>query len=564
MLIKTIGGLGRTYRHLHRYSEILGVGIKFGFGDLVNSLRVEQYVDLGRKVIFRGRKEKIESLTRAVRLRMVLEELGPTFIKLGQALSTRPDVMPADFVAELSKLQDEVPPFPSEQAREILEKELEAPVWEVFSSIDPKPMAAASIGQVHRARLKTGEDVVVKVQRPGIRKTIEVDLEILMHLAILMERHLEGWALHRPTSVVEEFGRTLEAELDYGSEAGNMERLAAMYADDPRVYVPTVYRKTTTAQVLTMEFVMGIKADNIKELEAAGYDLTQIASLGAELVIDQTMKRGFFHADPHPGNLLILPDHVICFLDLGMMGHLSRRSRENIADLALGVVRRDPAAMVGALLRLTEWDEEPDTQALERDVIGVVDRHFNRPLKELSLSDLLQQTFNLAFKYQMRVPPDLLLLIKALSTIEGVASRLDPNFDLIEKAAPFVRQVQMEKYNPHRLAEDFLDYALEIKDILRYMPGEVRQLLRIARKGKLRIELEHEGLEELRLTQNRTNNRLSFAIVLAALIISSSVIVHAGIPPTWHDIPLIGLAGYLVAGVMGFWLLISIIRRGMM
>ena len=282
------------------------------------------------------------------------------------------------------------------------------------------------------------------------------------------------------------------------------------------------------------------------------------------MVMEQTLVFGFFHADPHPGNLLVLPGHVICLLDMGMMGSIDRTTRETIADLCVGVIKNDPAVMVKALINLTHWEDEPDRRGLEREVSGFADLYFHRPLKELALGTLLQHIFEIARKYRLRVPPDLILLIKALSTIEGVGQQLDPDFDIIAKASPFVKKIKLGRYQPGRLAADLWEYGTELLEVIKYFPDDFRAIFRLARKGRFKIELQHHGLENLRLTQDQASNRLSFSIVLASLIIGSSVIVHSGIPPTWHGIPLIGLAGYLVAGIMGFWLLITILKKGMM
>lgn len=564
MIIRKIGIIGRTYRHMQRYREILTVLFKFGFEDLVASLKVEQYLDLGRRIIFPQRKEKIEALSRAERLRLVLEELGPTFIKLGQMLSTRPHILPRDFIEELVKLQDEVPPFPYSEARQIIESELQGPLEEIFQSIEPEPLAAASIGQVHRARLVDGEEVVIKVQRPGIRATIEVDLEILLHIATLMERHLEGMEIQRPTEVVEEFARTIEKEMDYRIELANMERFAGLFINEPKVCVPKVFSQATTGLILTMEYMDGIPARQIDRLRDAGYDLRAIAGLGADLILEQILVHGFFHADPHPGNILILPGQVVCFLDMGMMGRLNQRTRETVVDLVMTLVRKDESAVVDVLLELTEWEDEPDRRALERETVDFVNQHLYRPLKELELGKLFQQLFSLAAQYRLRVPADLLLLFKALTSLEGLGSRLDPDFDIIAQARPFVRRVRMERLHPGRVAKDFWDYGAEIINILREVPGELKAVLRLARRGKLRIEFEHRGLESMLATQDRVSNRISFAIVLASLVIGSSLVILSDIPPKWHEIPIIGLAGYVVAGIMGFWLLVSILRGGRM
>ncbi|MBW1931370.1 MAG: AarF/ABC1/UbiB kinase family protein, partial [Deltaproteobacteria bacterium] len=300
MHIRKIGIIGKTYRHIQRYRQILTVLFKYGFGDLVHTLKIEQYLEIGLQMISRKRREKIETLSRAERVRMAMEELGPTFVKMGQILSTRPDLLPVEFIQELGKLQDHVPPFEYAQAKDIIERELGVPLGQLFKDFEETPLASASIGQVHRARLVDGDEVVVKVQRPGIRKTIEVDLEIMLHLATLMEKHLEGWDIQRPPRIVEEFARTLEKELDYTIEAAHTERFAMQFIGDTTVYVPKIYREATTSRVLTMEYVSGIKASEIARLDEAGYDRREIARRGFDLIMKQIFVHGFFHADPHP------------------------------------------------------------------------------------------------------------------------------------------------------------------------------------------------------------------------------------------------------------------------
>ena len=564
MTIKKTGYITRTYRHLERLVEILGVAFKFGFDDLIDRLKIEQYLDQGRKIFFRKSRTDIEALSRAKRLRLALEELGPTFVKMGQMLSTRSDVLPPDFVIELIKLQDEVAPFPFERVKEIIETELNTPLDMTFRNIDAEPVAAASIGQVHRAELRDGSAVVIKVQRPGIKGAIDADLEIMLHLAVLMEKHLEGWDVHRPTKLVEEFARSLNNELDYTNEAANMERLASLLADDPRAYIPKVFPKATTPRILTMESIEGIRSGSLDRLKAEGYDLKAIAGRGADLMMKQIFVHGFFHADPHPGNLMILPENIICFLDLGMMGRLDRMTREEIVDLVMALVHRDESAIVGVLLALTRYEVEPDRRELERAISDLVNRHLYKPLRDIQIGKLLQQIFNVIARFRLQVPPDILLLIKALTTLEGLGQRLDPEFDVIQAASPFVREIQMARFRPRRLARNFIGYSNELFHLLKEVPGDLKAVLRLAKQGKLKIEFEHVGLTPLLNTQDRTSNRLSFAIVIASLVIGSSLIIHSGIPPKWHDIPLIGLAGYVVAGIMGFWLLISILRRGRM
>jgi len=559
-----IGNIGRSYRHMQRYRQILTVLFKYGFGDLIDTLKIEQYLEIGLQMISRKRREKIETLSRAVRVRMVLEELGPTFLKMGQILSTRPDLLPVEFMQELSKLQDEVPPFPFSEVEAAIKEDLQKPVEQIFSSFDEQPLAAASIGQVHKARMLDGKNVVVKIQRPGIQRTIEVDMEIMMHLAGLMERHLEGWDIQRPTRVVEEFTRTLERELDYTLEAAHMERFARQFEDEPAVYVPQVYREATTSRVLTMEHISGVKVSDIDRLEKEGLDRSEIAQQGLILIMKQIFVYGFFHADPHPGNIFVLPDNVICYMDFGMMGRLDLEARERFADLIMSIVHRDEREAAKALLRLTFSEEGVDYPALERDVAEFMDQHCYRPLKDVELGALLHQFLEVATRHRLGIPPDLFLTIKALSTVEGLGRVLDPDLDVIEQAAPFIKRIQLNRIHPSRIRKDMVDSGTDLFHLLKDIPREVRAILKMARQGKIKMEFEHRGLEPMLATNDRISNRLSFAIVLASLVIGSSLIVLSDIPPKWHEIPIIGLIGFLFAGFMGFWLLISIIRSGRM
>ncbi|HLZ20464.1 MAG TPA: AarF/ABC1/UbiB kinase family protein, partial [Smithellaceae bacterium] len=424
-------GIGRTYRHIQRYRQILSVLFRHGFGDVVDTLKIEQYLDIGLNIISRKSRDNVEALSRADRIRMAIEELGPTFIKVGQILSTRPDLLPMDLVTELGKLQDSVPPFEFASVKNILEEELKVPLSEIFSEFDETPLASASIGQVHRASLVGGDDVVVKIQRPGIRKTVEVDLEIMLHLATLMEKHFKDMEVHKPTQIVEEFARTLDKEMDYGMEAANLEQFAAQAGDDHCVYVPRVYREASTGKILTMEFIDGIKASQIGELEKEGLDRKEIARRGFDLILKQIFIHGFFHADPHPGNLFILPDNVICFLDFGMMGRIGRISREHFADLLMSIVSRDEEKAVHALLKLTVSDQESNRQSLERDMADLINSYAYRPLKEIDLEKFLQQMLDMMAKHRLTIPADLFLMIKSLSTVEGLGLSLDPEFDAI-------------------------------------------------------------------------------------------------------------------------------------
>ncbi len=562
MALFKITSIGRTYRHIQRYRQILTILFKYGFGDLIDILKIEQYLEIGWQMVSRKRREKIESFSRAVRVRMALEELGPTFVKMGQILSTRPDLLPVEFIQELPKLQDEVPPFPLSEVKEIIEKELRKSVDQIFSHFEEHPLAAASIGQVHRARVLDGQDVVVKVQRPGIQRTIQVDLEIMLHLAGLMEKHMEGWDIQRPTKIVEEFANTLERELDYSLEAAYMERFARQFENEPTVYVPKIFHEALTSRVLTMEYISGVKISDIDRLEQENLDRATIARQGFDLIMKQIFVHGFFHADPHPGNIFVLADNILCYIDFGMMGRIDLKSREDFADLILSIAQRNEVKTTDALLRLAVYEEEPEYASLLRDVAEFMDQHCYRPLKEVELGKLLHQLIEMVARHRLSIPQDLFLMIKALSTVEGIGRALNPDFDVIEQAGPFVRRIQLNRFSPRRIAREMADSGTDLFQLLKEIPGEVREILKMVRKGKVKIEFEHKGLEPMYSTNDRISNRLSFAIVLASLVIGSALIVLSDIPPKWYGIPVIGLAGFLFAGMMGFWLLVSIMRRG--
>ena len=562
--IKKLGAIGRTYRHLNRYQRILRVLFKYGFNDLVDRLHIDQYLESGLQMINRKPREQIARLSRPERLRLVFEELGPTFIKLGQLLSTRPDLIPAEYLDELARLQDEVPPFSLAEVHAIFREELGRSPDEVFHYFDAEPLAAASIGQVHRARLDSGAEVVVKVQRPDIENVIAVDLEILAHLAGLMEQYLEEVQGHRPTAIVQEFARSLSREIDFAVELANVQRFARQFKNNAAIHVPLVYPELSTQRVLVMEYVLGIKASMAGQLREQGYDLPLIAERGATLVMEQIFVHGFFHADPHPGNLFILPDNVVCFIDFGQMGRLSRKDREDFTDLVLDLVAGDERTVVEGVLKVTVQLGEVDRESLGRDLGGLVDLYLYRPLGELEAGRILQDLLDLVTRHKLTFKPAFYQMMKALSTVEGVGLMLDPKLELIRLARPFMRRIRLERMRPARLAEEIARTGSGYLQLLRELPEELRTILRQLRGGRMRLEFEHRGLQALGAALDRVSNRIAFAIVLAALIVGSSLIVLSDIPPHWHDIPVIGLLGFLVAGIMGFWLLLSIIRHGRM
>ncbi|MFZ5798868.1 MAG: AarF/ABC1/UbiB kinase family protein [Desulfobulbus sp.] len=560
--IRKITAIGRTYRHLNRYHQILQALFKYGFADVIELLHIDQYLETGLQMINRSPREHLERHSRPERLRMALEELGPTFIKLGQLLSTRPDFISTEYLVELTKLQDNVPPFSFAEVEEIFFAETAKKPSELFYRFEEEPLAAASIGQVHRATLKDGQDVVVKVQRPDIEEIIAVDLEILSHLATLAEMYFEEVQGHRPSAIVEEFARTLDNEIDYTVELSNIQRFASQFADNPAIHVPKVYREVSSRRILTMENIKGTKASRVERLQQMGMDLRLLAERGCNLIMEQIFVHGFFHGDPHPGNIFILPDNVICFLDFGMMGRLSRQNREDFTDLLFHIIARHERKLTDSVLKLTNHYGEVDRDALSRDLAEFLDRYLYLPLKELEAGKILHHLLELVSRHRIYFKPNLYLMMKSISTVEAVGQMLDPDLEVIRLAEPFMRRIKSDRLRLSRIADETGVTSAEYLELIRELPDELRAILRQVRQGRMKIEFEHLGVNRLRTALDQVSNRISFAIVLAALIIGSSVIVHSNIPPHWKGIPIIGLAGFLVAGVMGFWLLLSIIRHG--
>lgn len=560
--IKKIGVISRTYRHLNRYRQILSILFKYGFGDLLEMLKIDQYLEIGLQMISEKRAERTDRRTQSERLRLALEELGPTYIKLGQILSTRPDLIPVEFIDELTKLQNEVPPFAFNEVVQIVESEFGVSPEELFESLNDTSLAAASIGQVHRAVLKDGEEVAVKFQRPGIQRIIEVDLEIMLHIATLAEQNIEEMSLLRPVKIVEEFARSLEKEIDYKIEATNMERTARQFIDTPFVYIPKVYREWTTSRILTSEFIEGIKISELDKIEAAGLDRKLIVARVAEIILTQIFDHGFFHADPHPGNVFVLQNNVICLLDFGMVEVVDRHTRGDFVDLMYGIVRQDEARVAEALLKLTYWEQEPDRRAFERDVADFMGRHLYKPLKDIEFAKLFQDLLELVTNFRLRLPANIFLMMKAIGMLEGIGQALDPDFDMIANTEPFIQRAMRERFKPQRIAGDLMDVASKLLQFFQQFPKDLLDITHLIRQQRFRLQIEHQGLETMLATHDRISNRNSFSIIIAALIIGSALIVISQIPPLVFGISLIGIILFFAAAIMGIWLLIAILRKG--
>ncbi len=557
--------IDRAYRNIKRYRQIIGVFISYGFGGIIEQLNIDYYLALGKSIITfnKSSRKELVRYTKAQRLRLALEELGPTFVKLGQLLSTRPDIIPYAYVEELKKLQDEVPPFPHAEVVAQVEDAFGRPLEEIFPEFAAVPVAAASISQVHRARLASGEDVAVKIQRPNIAEIIETDIDIMMSIAELLSRHVKELENYDPVGLVREFAKTIRRELDFQVEGRHLERFARNFATDETVFITKVYWPQTTSRILTMGWVEGIKVDDLDALRAAGYDLKAIARNGATLVLRQVLEFGVFHGDPHPGNLFVLPGNVVAPLDFGIVGHLDEELSRMVLELLLAIINRDIRKLTAILTTVGVLDEDRvKMRELRSDLYDFVDRYYGIPLHQLEIGTMIRDFIGITSYHRIRFLPDMMLLLKALITIESVGRTLDPAFDMIGHAAPFVRQLMARRLSPDYLARTAWRRCQEMKSLLEIMPGETRDILRKLSRGKLKIEFAHLGLDPLGRSLDRITNRLAFSLIIAALIIGSSLIMQTKTGYLFMGYPVLGLVGFLLAGGLGFWLAVAILRSG--
>ncbi|MBN2332969.1 MAG: ubiquinone biosynthesis protein UbiB [Deltaproteobacteria bacterium] len=557
--------IDRTYRNIKRYRQIIGVFISYGFGGIIEQLNIDYYLALGKSIVTlnKGGRKKLIRYTKAQRLRMALEELGPTFVKLGQLLSTRPDLIPPSIVNELKHLQDQVSPFPYADVVQVIESSLARPLAEMFPEFNREPVAAASMSQVHQARLATGELVAVKIQRPGITQTIETDIDIMMSLAYLIAKHIPELQLYDPVGIVKEFAKTIRKELDFQVEGRHLDRFGQNFADDPTVSITSVHWPFTAREVLTMGWIEGVKISERQALIDAGLDPKIVARNGATLVLRQVLEFGIFHGDPHPGNLFVLPGNVIAPLDFGIVGHLDEEQNHLVLDLLMAVINRDIRRLTNVLSAVGVIDEDRiNMRELRADLYDFVDRYYNIPLQQIEVGSLIRDFIAITSHHHIRFLPDMMLLLKALMTIESVGRSLDPDFDMISHATPFVKQLLTRKMSPEYLAKVVWRRVQEFQSLVEMLPRETQEIIKKLSKGKLKIEFEHVGLDPLGKNLDRITNRLSFSLIISATIVASSLIMQTNTGFMFMGYPVLGIIGYLVAGGLGFWLAIAILRSG--
>lgn len=555
------GSVYRTYRNLKRYREVVSVLVKYGFGEVLDRMGIASYLRLGRRRLF-ARQQELASHTWAERVRLALEELGPTFVKLGQILSTRPFMIPVDLAVELSKLQDEVAPFDYQQVREIIRDELGDDIEKHFSTFEQTPIASASLSQVHRATTKSGERVAVKVQRPSVREIMSKDVAILRDLAVLLNRYIPEAEQFDPVGIVEEAWRTAKQEIDFTHEARNLEVFAINFLGDERIFLPRIYWGLTSQRVITLEFIDGIKISQKEKLIAAGIDPEEVVRNGGHLVAKMVFEDGYFHADPHPGNLFAMPDNRIAPVDFGMMGKLSATSLDLITDLLVAATSADARRLVRVLQSHELVREDVDAITLEADLNYFLHRYHKIPLARVNMRSLLEEAFAMITSHHVRMPPELLMLGKALVTYEEVARALYPEYDFITELLPAIKKLAGRKFKPGSIVHDMSSYLTDLRDLLVNFPFELRRITRKLRKGELGMTMQHKGLENLTQEIEKSSNRLSFSLIIAALIIGSSLIMTRQFGWTIYGIPVLGILGYVSAAVLGIGLVISIIRSG--
>ncbi|AGT32072.1 ABC transporter [Geobacillus genomosp. 3] len=553
--------IGKRVRHLGRYHEIASALLRHGFGMIVDDLGFASVLSLPPR--WRSERGKREGKTVGERIRLVLEELGPTFVKLGQIASTRPDLIPDHIIRELEKLQDQVPPFPFADVRQIVETELGGPLEVLFRSFADTPLAAASLGQVHRAVLPSGQPVAVKVQRPHISARIETDLEILQDLAMLAERRLDWAASYRLSEIVDELAKSLRQELDYTIEARHAAAFAEQFAGDPTVYVPGVFWDYTTKNVLTMEYVEGIKLGEIERLKAEGHSFKTLAERLTTAVLKQMFEYGFFHGDPHPGNVFVLPDGALVFIDFGLMGRLRPNVKHHLSSLIIALMRQSTDGVLDAIYGLGLVPDGADEGKLRDDIDELREKYYGVPLGEISLGEAVEDLLTVAFRHGIRIPSDLTLLGKALLTVEGVVETLDPQFRIMDVAEPFGRKLLKDRLRPDRVAETAWRRVADYGGMLLRLPDSLKELTKVMRRGKLQLEMTAPDLETLLHKLDQVSGRLSsslvllsFSIIMAGVMVASSL----GRPSALlRNVPMTDI-GIGMAALMIGWLLYVLFR----
>ena len=548
----------RDIGRLHNLASIL---IRYGFGDIVQRAGLGHMLERTGKALRWKYAQEINQVEAPQRVRHALEEMGPTFIKLGQVLATRVDLFPAEWIQEFEKLQDQATALPFSELSSQVEEDLGAPIEQIFPHFDNEPLAAASIAQVHRARLENGHDVIVKIRRPNIRKSIEADLRLLERLAGIVDSEIVELRRFRPKEVVRQFTLSLHRELDFAVESRNAERMATNFEDDPNIIIPRIYWEWVGERINVQEYIEGVSGRNVETLSNAGMNCKIIASRGAEAVLKMVLIDGFFHADPHPGNIIYVKQNRLAFIDFGVIGQLSEVRRDQVIDLLHAIVIKDSSRVVDVL---QDWASDTlfETTTLSAEIELFIDTYHGIPLKQLKISAMLLELSGLMRNHQLSMPPDLTLLFKTLIILEGMGRQIDPDFDLIGTAAPLLEKAMEARYRPDALAKRSWRSLVGMAEIVSSMPQDLRRLLKALRSGAFKINVDVIQLNHFGLRLDRAASRLTVGLITAALIIGSSIVMTVSGGPTLFGLPAFGLLGFLGAGVGGIWLMVSIWKGG--
>lgn len=539
---------------LKRYRHIVNIVSKYGFGIIVEKIH------LGKLFRIPIKYKKRESLSAPVRVRKMLEELGPTFIKLGQILSTRPDFVPLPYIRELEKLQDNTTKIPFDKIEEVFFNEHQKNISDIFSYFEEEPFASASISQVHRAEYQ-GNEVVVKIQKPDIEEQIDTDISIMYDIAALIEKFIKEADIYQPVCIVQEFEKMLKKELNFFLEAHNIERFRKNFENEKDIYVPFVYKELTTKKVLTLEFIDGIKISDIDKLDKECLDKKRISQIGLNSIMKQVFVDGFFHGDPHPANILVTRNCKLCFIDFGIVGRINEERRLELIHIFSGLMDGDSSKILDSLEMMGALQEDTDTKNFKEEIEDMLDCYKNVPIKELDINLLLEDSFSIMRKYYIKIPSNLTILIKTLITLEGIGLSLDPDFSIAVSMKPFVTKFISERIRIKNIFKDAVNISYGMFRVFKEMPASFTSFLKMLKKGSISISFEHKGLRELINIIDKSSSRLSFSLIIASLIISSSLIMVSGAAPLIFGFPAFGVVFFCVSAILGIWLIIDIIKH---
>ncbi|EGD51441.1 2-polyprenylphenol 6-hydroxylase [Thermoanaerobacter ethanolicus JW 200] len=555
-------------QHLRRYREIVFVFIKYGFGAIIDNIGILKHINVRRKILKQTNDENIAKLSRGERLKLALEELGPTFIKMGQILSTRSDILPKDVIKELEKLQDKVPAFSFDEVKSVIQNEFGESLEEAYAEFEPTPLAAASIAQVHKALLWSGKTVVVKVQRPGIEKIIAQDMKILEDIAKFVDNHTKYGKLYNFTKMVEDFKKRLEEELDFRIEGENAEKFKKNFLKDKKVKIPSIIWTHTTRRVLTMEYIDGIPLNDFNAIDEAGLDRGAIARNLAKSVLNQILRDGFFHGDPHPGNIMVLGDGTIAFLDFGMVGSLSPERKRQFSKMLLGIVYKNSRMITESIIDLNAVTLNVNMKKLEKDINNLRDRYVEIPLEKLKVGEVLNGIFDLVFSYNIVIPNEFNMLAKSLITLEGIVEKLDPKISVLEVAKPIAKQLIPKMFSTQHMKEEIINATMDYSRLIKELPSFLLNFLRKTEEENYAVELKIRDFENLEKRVDKVFNRLSTSIILLALsiviagiLIGSGMSANAGAEMYKLNVIILKI-GLAIAFVIVLGLAISIFRSG--